>query len=159
MLNKKNCILSGYSLEPFGKIICALCFRLSLKIQSLSASSTTNTRIELPDDMTRSDQANSKNMIRACIDKIIEKRRPRVKCRLSDEELVLLALTCCADEWLSTSQSDELAFVSILSSYNQHESFRDVLKKTIKARVNKIIQKHQSRTKCRLSDGLSLIHI
>jgi len=116
------------SLEPLGEIIFAQCFRLSLTLQSSSASSTTNTQIELPDDTTRSDQANSKKMIRACVDKIIEKRRPRDKYRLSDEELVLHALTCCSNEWLLTSESDEVAFKSIPSSYNQHESFRDVLK-------------------------------
>jgi len=103
-------------LQTFADTIVSLCF------QHIYA------QIELPDNMTRSDQANSKKMIRACVDKIIVKRRPRIKCRLSDEELVLLALTGCSDEWLLTFENDELASKSVSSSYIQHESFRDVLK-------------------------------
>ncbi|KAG9666795.1 hypothetical protein KCU98_g9278, partial [Aureobasidium melanogenum] len=51
----------------------------------------------------------SKDAIKARIKKIVQKRQSRRRCKLSDEELVLLALANSSDQWLMTAQIGEFA--------------------------------------------------
>ena len=62
-------------------------------------------------------------MIRARIDKIIEKYQSRNRCKLSDEELVLLALAYSSDEWVVISQIGEFALSNIHFFQKQAASF------------------------------------
>lgn len=153
MLDGKKCTSQENLLESLGETIHALRSKLSLTLQSSSVSRTINAQIELPDNMTRSDQANAKKMIRTRIVGIIGAQQPRAKCRLSDGELVLLALNCCSDEWLLVSQVGEFALKSTLSPIKQRKPFRSILEEDPKHEPTRLSRNTKSRTKCRLSDG------
>ncbi|KAH0402678.1 hypothetical protein KCU89_g2905, partial [Aureobasidium melanogenum] len=58
---------------------------------------------------TTSAERLSKDAIKARIKEIMRKRQSRRRCKLSDEELVLLALAHSSDEWLMTAQIGEFA--------------------------------------------------
>jgi hypothetical protein len=79
----------------------------------MSTAITTNAQAELQDMIRRSAARRSKKTIRARIDEIIRKYQSRNRCRLSDEEIVLLALAYSSDEWLSHTQIGEFAFSNI----------------------------------------------
>jgi len=89
----------------------------------MSVTSPTNAQIELPDPMTRSHQRGSKKAIKARVNKIVQQRQSKTKCRLSDEELVLLALAYSSDEWLSVSQIGEFAFTHVTFFQRQAAQF------------------------------------
>ncbi|KAK6003214.1 hypothetical protein QM012_001059 [Aureobasidium pullulans] len=61
---------------------------------------------------TTSAEQCSLNAIKARINRIVQRRQSRQRCRLSDEELVLLALAYSPDEWLETAQIGEFAISS-----------------------------------------------
>ncbi|KAH0052410.1 hypothetical protein KCU96_g23053, partial [Aureobasidium melanogenum] len=58
---------------------------------------------------TTSAERRSKDDIKARIKKIVQKHQSRRRCKLSDEELVLLALANSSDQWLMTAQIGEFA--------------------------------------------------
>lgn len=58
---------------------------------------------------TTSAERLSKDAIKARIKEVMRKRQSRRRCKLSDEELVLLALAHSSDEWLMTAQIGEFA--------------------------------------------------
>jgi hypothetical protein len=89
----------------------------------MSTAITTNAQAELQDMIRRSAARRSKKMIRARIDEIIRKYQSRNRCRLSDEEIVLLALAYSSDEWLSLSQIGEFAFSNVRFFQRQAAQF------------------------------------
>ncbi|KAI4757776.1 hypothetical protein E4T52_10155 [Aureobasidium sp. EXF-3400] len=79
----------------------------------MSAVSMDNAQTELRKTIGKSSERCSKKLIRSRIDKIVNKYQSNNRCRLSDEELVLLALAYSSGEWLLTSQIGEFAFFNI----------------------------------------------
>lgn len=89
----------------------------------MSTASLTNAQTKLSNTMIRSSARNWKKMIKSRIDKIIQQHQSEHRCRLSDEELVLLALAYSSDEWLLVSQIGEFAFTNVIFFQRQAAQF------------------------------------
>jgi hypothetical protein len=113
-------IKSDYSYSPSSFAISS---PTALSLQIMSAVSMDNAQTELRKTIGKSSERCSKKSIRSRIDKIVNKYQSRNKCRLSDEELVLLALAYSSDEWLLASQIGEFAFSNILFFQKQAAQF------------------------------------
>lgn len=113
-------IRSDYSYSPSSFAISNLTVR---SLQIMSAVSMNNAQTELRKTIGKSSGRCSKKLIRSRIDKIVNKYQSRNRCRLSDEELVLLALAYSSNEWLLASQIGEFAFSNILFFQKQAAQF------------------------------------
>lgn len=70
----------------------------------------------------------SRDAIRARIDRITRQRQSRQRCKLSDEELVLLALAYSSDQWLMTAQIGEFGISR--SRFYQKQAARSLFGRT-----------------------------